>query len=150
MKKGSAIVFIITLVSFACITVQAAQRDSKDKDSAAMKLSSYHAGYSYQGPFKTKEVFIRGEGKVIWYLSSQFNKIDQITCREASSALRNEGTWIGNLDDNGQCLDPGEAPEWTSGNYLNYLTEKNKARRLKGSATESEDEPQRDNVGQDN
>jgi hypothetical protein len=90
---------------------------------------SYNRDTVYQGPFSPSMVFNRYERIKIWFPSKRFESLQKISCTEARSALEQNGTWNGNLADDGQCLEPGEAPDWATGNYLNFLSEKTQRKK---------------------
>ncbi|SHJ35024.1 hypothetical protein SAMN02745165_02147 [Malonomonas rubra DSM 5091] len=113
MKKLS---FVLLFLLF--VLVIGAHADKRPEN-----LLAYDQDVSYEGPFDTKGIFKRSERKKIWYPSKRFQTVRQIRCAEAYLALQ-EGTWTGNLGDNGQCLDPGEGKDWVTGNYLNFLRQK--------------------------
>lgn len=86
----------------------------------------YDQDVVYQGQFKATQVYVRYDTNRFWYPSKRFESTRQIRCEEASLGIQG-GLWIGNISDEGQCEDPGEAPEWATGNYLNFLLEKSRA-----------------------
>lgn len=123
MKKN--IVFPVLLLLLATLSNPAFSKDQTEK------FLSFNNSTNYKGPFKSVQMFKRNEDRKIWFASKRFQSAREITCSVALATLRENGTWIGNLADNGQCLKPAEAPEWTTGNYLNFLSEKNNKQRKK-------------------
>lgn len=83
----------------------------------------YNHNIKYDGSFEANRVYLYNEADGIW---QTFKSMNQFRCYEARTSLVSKGTWIGNISDEGQCLGSAEAPEWTSGNYLNFKHEKNK------------------------
>lgn len=116
--KTITILLISTLLFCVALSVSA-QDQPKD-------MFVYDHSSTYDGPFKSSALYKRGENKIIWFASGQLKSIREVSCTTARSSLQANGTWVGNLSLEGECLDPGEAPEWTTGNYLNYLSEKNR------------------------
>jgi hypothetical protein len=72
------------------------------------------------------QLYKRTEINQIWSVSNRPKTLSDLTCNKSHETLITLGTWIGNLSDNGECLGYAEAPEWTTGNYLNYLSVKTK------------------------
>lgn len=120
---------IILLLALAFTAVTFTGTASAKDQTEGADIFSYYT--KYQGPFKSKQLYKRSEGKMIWYASTRFQKLKDISCQEASLKLRTRGTWTGNLSDKGECLGSAEASEWTTGSYLNYLSEKNNKKRQK-------------------
>jgi len=115
MKK-TALILCLLLIGFA-FCAQAAER--------AKGPHTYDQKTAYDGPFKSSLLFVRYERNNLWYPSKRFQSKSQISCAEAYLALQ-KGPWLGNLDDDGSCLGVEEAPQWATGNYLNFLFNKNK------------------------
>lgn len=84
-------------------------------------LYVYNHEIKYDGSFETELVYLYNEADAIW---QTFMAMKQFKCYEARNSLMSKGTWIGNISDDGQCLGNAEAPEWTSGNFLNFRHEK--------------------------
>ncbi|RKX24149.1 MAG: hypothetical protein DRP47_11820 [Candidatus Zixiibacteriota bacterium] len=86
-------------------------------------LYIYNHNTKYDGSFDAERVYLYNDADGIW---QGFKTMRQFKCSDARRALISTGSWVGNLSDDGQCLGDAEAPEWTSGNYLNFRHEKNK------------------------
>ncbi|MFZ5876901.1 MAG: hypothetical protein ACOYXU_10905 [Nitrospirota bacterium] len=54
-----------------------------------------------------------------WAGSKRPALLNQITCREARTALQERGFWRGPLSVTGGC-GSGEPTEWATGNFLNF------------------------------
>ena len=117
MKKTISLLAVMLL--FGLIAPAFAQ-DQKEEQPI------YNHNTIYAGSFTARQLYLRGENKTIWDSSNRPKSIKDLGCDKAYTSLRDSGIWIGNLSDSGQCLGSGEAPEWTSGNYLNFLSEINK------------------------
>lgn len=113
MKK-LALLFLVLLL-FVAVTPLCAQNLTKEQP-------IYLHDVIYEGSFKTYQLYNRSEIKRIWYESKRPRTVDQLVCSEANTRLLSIGVWVGNLSDDGKCLGYAEAPEWTSGNYLNFLS----------------------------
>lgn len=98
------------------------------------KLPSYDYQVKYEGPFKTNQLYNRTEINIIWTNIKRPDGLSNIQCPEAINTLKTIGFWLGNLSDRGECLGNAEAPEWTSGNYLNFLSFKRKLEKQKLNA----------------
>lgn len=112
MKK-IILLSVFALVSTFVLPVYA--QNQKDE------LSIYNHNIKYHGSFETDRVYLYNEADAIW---QGFKTLNQFKCYEARTALTTTGAWVGNISDDGQCLGAAEAPEWTSGNFLNFRHEK--------------------------
>lgn len=111
----TSLIFISTVVSAAETTVE-----------DLSKNLSYDYLTNYDGSFKTNRLYLRTEINQLWSRSNRPKTLSEIICTESLNALRANGTWIGNLSNGGKCLGYAEAPEWTTGNYMNFITIRSK------------------------
>jgi hypothetical protein len=82
-----------------------------------------HAGYNpeevYPGMFESARLYkvvLHTQG---WAGSRRPARVNQITCRDARTALEKRGFWRGQLSVTGVC-GSGEPTEWATGNFLNF------------------------------
>ncbi len=86
------------------------------------QASDFDYTTKYQGTFQSQRLFQRSEKHPIWLPCPGSPKlISDLNCSTALSTLHSKGTYTGNLSSNGTCLGTDEAPEYSYGNYLNYL-----------------------------
>ncbi|ORJ59136.1 hypothetical protein [Geothermobacter hydrogeniphilus] len=86
---------------------------------------AYISTTPYPGIYQADRLYQYDDREQIWYGAKRPKLWTTLPCDQARTTLRERGSWTGNLSDSGQCLGDAEAPTWASGNYLNYLTEKN-------------------------
>ncbi len=82
--------------------------------------SYYQSRVTYSGPFKADRIYQLKRQHDVYYPSSRFSTMTNISCGQARSALRNSGRWAGNLSDSGACLGFAEGMDFALGNFLNY------------------------------
>lgn len=114
MKKLTVILFLLLFALAVC-----ANAEKKSENSLL-----YDQSVTYKGMFKSTQMFNRYERTKNWFPNKELKVLKEVSCGEARMALQRKGIWTGNLSDDGQCQDPGEAPQWATGNYLNFLSEK--------------------------
>ena len=116
MKKMTFL-FTVSLLFTLAISASAQEQTQDKKQDPFI----YRHSINYSGNFKTDHVYLYNKADHIW---QDFKTMDQFKCYDAKAALQITGKWVGNLSDDGQCLGDAEAPEWISGNYLNFRHEK--------------------------
>jgi hypothetical protein len=81
---------------------------------------SYYYFKNYDGPFAAERIYQLHSQTDIFYPSSRFETLADISCATARRGLKNNGRWVGNLSEAGDCLGSIEAPEYALGNLLNF------------------------------
>ena len=79
----------------------------------------YDPSVVYSGIFESKQIYKIVVGPETWAGSRRPARIQQVTCRDARTALERKGSWTGPLNADGAC-GSGEPTDWALGNFLNF------------------------------
>ncbi len=99
---------------------QPAARTVSNQDRASDD-GAYHPEETYQGVYAPSQLYRIVFGTDTWAGSRRPARVNQITCRDARTALEQRGFWRGQLSVTGAC-ESGEPTEWATGNFLNFQT----------------------------
>lgn len=120
MKKRFFWMVVVTTLLIGASSFQALA--AKVKSDATI----YNNLVPYGGVFTTDAIYKRPSPTItpraqLWQGGRDLTRLTQIRCITANNKIKIYGTWTGNLDLAGNCLDPGEPMQWALGNYLNFL-----------------------------
>jgi hypothetical protein len=114
MKK---ICFPIVLVGFLALS---GITSGESKPWTVPAGNGYDPHASYQGVYEKDRVYRKRAGSELWFGVKKPSKVYTVKCSSAAHSLGTQGTWIGNLREDGSCGSSAEPGEWAVGNYLNF------------------------------
>jgi hypothetical protein len=95
-------------------------KDSGSKTGTHVGGKPYNSAVTYGGVFEGNRIYKKRYAEALWISDSKPAKIFLVKCQEAAQRLSSNGTWIGNLNQDGSCGPSAEPATWATGNYLNY------------------------------
>jgi hypothetical protein len=79
----------------------------------------YDPSEVYQGAYDTDRIYRVVLGPQTWRVNPRPERLRDVTCREARTALSQVGTWYGRILQDGSCVS-GDETNWAMGNFLNF------------------------------
>ena len=96
-----------------------AVRTVSDKDRQSDKHGSYDPSVVYPGIYESERMYKVLAGPQAWAGNRHPERVGQVRCRDARTALERNGSWSGMLNADGEC-GSGEPTDWATGNFLNF------------------------------
>ncbi len=120
--KTKLFVAVLLLVLLLPGLALAAGKKNKGETPKSETVAEYQPDGRYAGIYKWERLYILSSRTKTWFASKAPKVWGTLPCQSARVALREKGHFLGNLSDDGRCLGDAEAPQWASGNYLNFMT----------------------------
>jgi hypothetical protein len=115
MKKMSWVLLVMVVSVVFAVSGVAQQKNT------ALPGAGYRPQVNYQGAYKSNLIFFRYSKKDAWRRKPRMDSLKSVSCQNALDRLNSIGKWQGNLNPDGSCGgNNNEAPEWATGNRINY------------------------------